>query len=74
MATYLHEDARGEVVEYRRKPGRRDILFIEGRVLRPDGTPFDDQWWLISDAEMVRLQHVGSDIVELLHEECFGDA
>ncbi len=66
MTTYIHERCDGALVEYRRFPYDPAILFLEGRVLRPDGTPHDDRWFAVSDAESLRLQRSGSDIVELL--------
>lgn len=64
--TLRHERRNGEIVEYRRHPYDSAILHMEGRVLRPDGTPFDDRWYRTSDSEMLNLQESGSDIVQLL--------
>jgi hypothetical protein len=66
MKTYIHERIDGCLVEYRRHPYDPDILHLQGRVLRPDGTPYDDGWYRTSDAELLRLQLAGSDVVELL--------
>lgn len=64
--TYIHERVDGKLVEYRRYPYEPDILHMEGRVLRPDGTPHDEQWFRVTDVELLWLQRTGSDIVELL--------
>jgi hypothetical protein len=69
MNTYIHERADGKLVEYRRHPWDPVILHMEGRVLRADGTPYDERWYRTGDSELLRLQEVGSDIVRLLSEE-----
>ena len=65
LITYIHERADGKLVEYRRYPYDPTILHMQGRVLRQDGNPYDDQWYTISDVELLRLQRC-SDIVEHL--------
>lgn len=64
--TYLYEQGDGKLLEYRRHPYDPEILHLQGRVLRPDGTPYDDQWFRVTDAELLWLQRTGSDIVEIL--------
>ena len=64
MTTCLHEMADGTLVEYRRRPHPAALL-LECRVLRPDGRPYQDGWYPVSDRELLRLQIDGSDIVSL---------
>jgi hypothetical protein len=62
--TYIHERPGGDLVEYRRHPD--PSLYLQHRVLRKDGHPHDDQWWLVSDSHLLTLQSSGSDIVSIL--------
>jgi hypothetical protein len=66
MQTVIHERADGALVEYRRHPWDPVILHMEGRVLRRDGTPYDERWYRTGDSELLRLQEAGSDVVKLL--------
>ncbi len=65
LDTHIHERVDGKLVEYRRHPYDPDILHLEGRVLQPNGMPFDDQWFRVGDAELLQLQRA-SDIVDIL--------
>lgn len=67
--TYIHEAADGVLVEYRRGTYDSRALFLESRVLKPNGTPHDDRWFPVSDSELLAVQLTGSDIVELLSQE-----
>ncbi len=69
MTTYVHEQGDGRLVEYRRHPYHPTVLHLEGRVLKPDGTPHDDCWFRVSDSELLGLQEQGSDIIELLSKK-----
>lgn len=62
----IHEMPSGIKVEYRRSHRGSIILMIECRVLKMDATPYDEEWYPVSDAELTRLQQTGSDIVALL--------
>lgn len=64
--TYIHERSDGCLVEYRRHP-HPVALLLEGRVLRPDGTPYADDWYAVSDSELERVAR-NTDIVALLAE------
>jgi hypothetical protein len=61
--TYTHERPDGTLVEYRRHPD--PAVYMQHRVLRRDGHPFDDKWWPVSDDHLLTLQ-MSSDIVEIL--------
>lgn len=65
-ATYLHEQPEGAPIEYRRHPWHPTVLYLEARLLRHDGTPYDDSWYPVSNDEILRLVQSGSDIVDLL--------
>jgi hypothetical protein len=67
--TYLREMADGTKIEYRRFPWHSTILHLEHRVLRPDGTPYDETWFPVTDSHLLSLQQQGSDIVEILAQE-----
>ncbi len=69
MAVYTDTKDDGSVVEYRRHPWDETILFVEHRVLRPDGTPYNDRWFPISDLELLQLQRAETGIVEALEKE-----
>ena len=66
MITHIHENPDGILIEYRRYPYNPAVLHMQSRVLRPGGIPYDEQWYRVSDAESLWLQHTGSDIVTLL--------
>lgn len=69
MKTMIHEATDGKLVEYRRFPYDPTILFLEARELRRDGTPYDDRWYLVTDAGLLNLQLSGSDIVDELSRD-----
>jgi len=65
--SYLHERSDNALVEYRRVFGRTGADFeMEGRVLRPDGTPYSELWFPTNAEEMTCLSNAGSDILDLL--------
>lgn len=66
MMTYIHEGPDGLKVEYRRVPAPYPALVLEHRVLRPDGRPYEDGWYHVTDDHLTWLQQDGSDIVALL--------
>ena len=75
MTTYLHEESAregGRLTEYRRGESGPGVLRLECRVLRPDGTEYDDRWWPVSDAQLVNLQLAGTNIIDLLKLEAEG--
>lgn len=41
---FLHEFADGRLMEFRRDHAYSPDLFVECRLVRPDGEPFDDVW------------------------------
>lgn len=69
MTTHLHERIDGKLIEYRRHPYDPGILHLEGRVLRPDGTPYDGRWFRVTDAELLFLGRQETDILERLSDE-----
>lgn len=71
MATYLEERSDGRLVEYR-DASTPVVRWIEGRVLRRDGTPHDDRWYRVSDAELVRLQRYTDIVHRLWNVRCCG--
>lgn len=70
MNTYLHETPRGEKIEYRLDESRsnRFATFIECRVLRNSGHPFDERWYPVAHADWCSLQ-VDSDIIAMICDE-----
>jgi hypothetical protein len=68
-ATYIHEAGDGRLIEYRLGPRHPCVLFVEHRLLRPGGTPYDERWYPLPDAHLSAIQREGSDIIELLSEE-----
>jgi hypothetical protein len=69
MPTYLHEIPGGGLAEYRRVHRTPTVLDLESRLLLPNGQPYDDQWWPVTDSQLLAIQKVGSDIVQLLAAE-----
>ena len=63
--TYIHERVDGNLVEYRRHPYEPGLLNLEARVLKSNGVPYGDQWFRVTDAELLQLQRA-SDIVDIL--------
>lgn len=68
MATHIHRYDGGQLIEVRRQPWDPVMLWLQARMLRPDGRPYDDQWYPVSDAAMLTLER-HSDIIRLLNVE-----
>lgn len=66
IATHRRLDPSGRLVEYRRYPADPTILFLQSRVLQPDGTPFGNRWYHVSDTELLRLGRYEPDLLDLL--------
>lgn len=68
MLMVTHKAPTGHTIEYRRNPYDPVVLHLEHRVLRSDGTPYDDQWFRVSDGHLLDLQHQpgGVDVVDRL--------
>lgn len=66
--------------EYRRYPYDPNVLFLECRLLKLDGTPHDNRWYPVSDAHLTDIQWFaeGREIVKRLSqlgpEQCGGEA
>lgn len=65
----------GVKIEYRRRADSgNEILHLEHREMRPDGTPHDDRWYTVTDSHLLWMQchgHAdqGRDIVDNLKAE-----
>lgn len=55
----------GVIVEYRLDL-RPHCYWLESRVLRPDGSPYDDRWWRCSDGEMADTDRYYGVVTPLL--------
>ena len=67
LKTYIHEASDGRKIEYRRVDDNPVVLHLESRVLRPDGTPYDDGWYRVTDEQLCWLQRDGgADLVQNL--------
>jgi hypothetical protein len=64
--TFLTKLPDGRIAEYRRHPRDPVVLHIQARVLKPDGTPYDDQWYPINDAELLRLNRFEPELLDRL--------
>lgn len=62
--TMIHELADGRKIEFRRHPD--PAVYMQHRELRRDGFPHDGRWYPVSDWLLLRMQEVGSDIVQTL--------
>lgn len=68
----IHEDGRGDLIEYRRiYTPDRPVIFLESRLLGPGGHPYDDcpddgPWYLVSDEEWQYLIHHAADLMDEL--------
>lgn len=60
--------ADGALIEYRRNPYDPGILNLEARGLKPDGTPYADEWFPITDETFAFLQRTeaGRDLIDRL--------
>jgi hypothetical protein len=70
MLTLTHDFGSGRLVEYRR--GRHacpDILHLEARVLRPDGSPYNDRWYPVSDQGLLTIGNANRKLVDQLAAE-----
>lgn len=66
----LHHHAVG-LVEYRRHPWDPGVLRLECRLLRADGTPYDDRWYPVTDESLAAIQRdgAGRDLIRRLWVE-----
>ena len=68
----LHEDAFNRLIEYRRLfTPDRGAIFLEARVLQPNGQPYHDApddgpWYLVSDEEWRYMIYNASEILSEL--------
>lgn len=70
MDTIIRELDDGRKIEYRRLRIRPCILDLECRELRRDGHPYNEQWYPVSDAHLLSLNHTASDVLEFLDPRC----
>lgn len=66
IATHVHTQWNGVLVEYRRSPYDPGILHFEHRELRSDGTPHDDRWWPCNDKTLLYLNLHAPEVLDFL--------
>ena len=66
--TLIHEHPDGRKTEFRRVRyvGREDAIDLQCRELRRDGFPYSEEWFPVSDWLLLRMQEIGSDIIQTL--------
>lgn len=64
----IHETGYGAKIEFRRVFKRRGIIDLEQRQLKNDGNPSGEDWYPVTDLQMLNMQQNGSDIIQILSD------
>ncbi len=67
---WLHEFADGRLMEFRRDHAYSPDLFIECRMVRPDGTEFDGEWSRIAGSDWAWMEDQCGDLLADIKAEC----